>query len=67
MEDAGLNLPWSLSGPYPQPEKEALHMSAGIGIKAVMNRNFIITAEWGKPFDARDGKNGINIGLNYIF
>ena len=49
------------------PEKETLHMSAGLGIKAIMNRNFVITAEWGKPFDARDGKNGINIGLNYIF
>ena len=47
--------------------KEKFHFSAGIGIKAVMNRNFIISAEWGKPFDKRDGKNGINIGLNYIF
>jgi len=48
-------------------DKEALHLSAGIGIKAIMNRNFIISAEYGKPFDDRDGKNGINIGLNFIF
>ncbi|MCK9627538.1 MAG: outer membrane protein assembly factor [Bacteroidales bacterium] len=47
--------------------EENFHFSAGIGVKAVMNRNFIISAEWGKPFDKRDGKNGINIGLNYIF
>lgn len=47
--------------------KEALHMSAGLGFKAVMNRNFIISAEWGKPFDKRDGTNGLNIGLNFIF
>ncbi len=50
-----------------KPEKETLHMSAGLGIKAIMNRNFIISAEWGKPFDQRDGKSGLNIGLNFIF
>ncbi len=48
-------------------ESEAMHWSAGLGVKAVMNRNFVVSAEWGKPFDGRDGKNGMNIGLNYIF
>jgi len=38
-----------------------------LGLKFVMNRNFIISAEFGKPFDRRDGKSGMNIGLNYIF
>ena len=47
--------------------EEKLHLSAGAGIKAVMNKNFIVSFEWGKPFDKRDGKNGMNIGLNYIF
>ncbi len=46
---------------------EKLHMSAGLGIKLVMNRNFIISAEWGKPFDKQDGASGFNLGLNYIF
>lgn len=49
------------------PDKEQLHMSAGLGAKAIMNRNFVVSAEWGKPFDVRDGKNGTNIGLNFIF
>jgi hemolysin activation/secretion protein len=48
-------------------DSEALHMTAGFGIKAIMNRNFVVSFEWGKPFDKRDGKNGMNIGLNYIF
>ncbi|MCE5321263.1 MAG: BamA/TamA family outer membrane protein [Bacteroidales bacterium] len=51
---------------FPQ-DSEALHMTAGLGIKAIMNRNFVVSFEWGKPFDKRDGKNGMNIGLNYIF
>lgn len=46
---------------------DSFHVSAGLGFKAVMNRNFIISAEWGKPFDSRDGKSGLNIGLNFIF
>lgn len=46
---------------------EKLHMTAGAGIKAIMNRNFIVSFEWGKPFNSGDGKNGMNIGLNYIF
>lgn len=46
---------------------EKLHFSAGAGVKAVMNRNFIISAEWGKPFKALDGESGLNIGLNFIF
>jgi hypothetical protein len=46
---------------------EVLHASAGMGVKLVMNRNFIVSVEWGKPFDEQDGGSGFNIGLNYIF
>ena len=61
------NFPHTNSNFLYNGDKEALHMSAGLGFKAVMNRNFIISAEWGKPFDKRDGTNGFNIGLNFIF
>ncbi|MBQ2247646.1 MAG: BamA/TamA family outer membrane protein [Tidjanibacter sp.] len=44
-----------------------IHASAGVGVKLVMNHNFIISCEYGKPFDKRDGKGGLNIGTNYIF
>ena len=44
-----------------------MHFSAGLGGKFVMNRNFVVSVEFGKPFDERDGKSGLNIGLNYIF
>ncbi len=44
-----------------------VHASAGMGVKIVMNHNFIISCEYGKPFDKRDGKGGLNIGTNYIF
>ena len=48
-------------------DDEKMHFSAGLGAKVVMNRNFVVSVEFGKPFDSRDGKSGLNIGLNYIF
>ena len=47
--------------------KSGVHASAGVGAKLIMNQNFILSVEWGMPFDKRDGKSGVNIGLNYIF
>lgn len=46
---------------------EILHMSAGMGVKLVMNSNFIVSVEAAVPFNRQDGKYGMNIGLNYIF
>jgi outer membrane protein assembly factor BamA len=60
MKDAGDTMIYS-------GDDEKMHFGAGLGAKFVMNRNFIISAEFGKPFDSRDGKSGMNIGLNYIF
>ena len=45
-----------------------LHESAGLGLKLVMNQNFIVGIEAAKPFDKDDNPGiGMNIGLNYIF
>ncbi len=46
---------------------EKFHLSAGLGVKLAMNRNFIVSVEWAKPFASQDGTNGLNVGLNYIF
>ena len=48
-------------------EKDKPHSSAGAGIKIAMNENFIISADFGKTFNAQDGGTGFYIGLNYIF
>ncbi len=48
-------------------DSETLHMSAGIGLKLVVNDNFVLSAEWGKPLDRRDGNQGVYLNLNYIF
>jgi len=48
-------------------ERESLHMSAGLGIKIVMNRNLVLSVECGVPFDRRDGRYGLYLNMNYIF
>lgn len=67
MQLTSSNPIYTNANPIYSGEKETLHISAGLGFKAIMNRNFVISAEWGKPLDKRDGTNGLNIGLNFIF
>lgn len=49
-------------------DKEGIHTSAGCGLKLIMNKNFIISAEAAKSLDKRDGeKLKVYIGFNYLF
>ena len=49
-------------------EKESVHTSAGCGLKIIMNKNFIISAEAAKSLDPRDGSGlKMYIGFNYLF
>ena len=49
------------------PGSEKLHISAGAGLRIVMNENFIIAVDFGKAFNKQDGNTGLYIGLNYLF
>ena len=45
-----------------------LHMSAGCGLKLIMNRNLIVSVDMGRALYNRDGqKMKTFIGFNYIF
>ena len=46
---------------------EKMHYSYGIGLKLVMNNNFVISADWGKAFDPQDGLPGVYVGMDYNF
>ena len=52
---------------YWDQDKDAMHMTAGTGLRIALNENFIIAADFGKAFDNRDGNTGLYIGLNYLF
>lgn len=52
---------------YFNPGAEKMHISTGLGLRVVMNQNFIISADFGKALDEQDGNTGFYIGLNYLF
>ncbi len=48
--------------------QETVHMSAGCGLKLIMNRNLVVSADLGRALDNRDGqKMKTFIGFNYVF
>ena len=54
--------------PFYSGNEEKVHMTAGCGLKIVMNRNFVISVEMARALDSRDGqKLWNNIGFNYLF
>jgi outer membrane protein assembly factor BamA len=46
---------------------KSIHTTLGVGIKLVMNENFVLSAEYARPFDPQDGISGLYLGLNYQF
>ncbi len=52
---------------YFTPDEESLHISAGLGLRIVMNENFVLAIDYGKAFNDQDGNSGFYIGLNYLF
>ncbi|MCQ2320958.1 MAG: outer membrane protein assembly factor [Bacteroidales bacterium] len=49
-------------------DQEGIHTSAGCGLKLIMNRNLVISADLGRALDNRDGqKMKTFIGFNYVF
>lgn len=46
---------------------EKMHISYGAGLRVAMNETFIVRLDYGLAGDARDGKSGMYIGLNYLF
>lgn len=52
---------------YFNPGSEKLHVSSGLGLRLVMNENFVISADFGKAFNDQDGGIGFYMGLNYLF
>jgi outer membrane protein assembly factor BamA len=47
---------------------DGLHPSAGLGLRAVLNENFILAIDYGLPFNEQDGqKGGLYISIGNLF
>lgn len=55
------------TGEFFKSEAEKLHITAGAGLRVVMNENFIVAIDLGKAFNEQDGGMGFYMGLNYLF
>ena len=62
LSESGYN-----SNDFFKTDAEKLHISAGAGLRVVMNQNFIIAIDLGKAFNEQDGGMGFYMGLNYLF
>ena len=54
-------------GNYFENDAEKMHYSYGLGLRVVMNENFIVRCDYGVAANERDGDSGLYIGLNYLF
>ncbi len=46
---------------------DAFHLAYGAGIRIALNENFILALDYGFAKDRRDGRQGMYMGLNYLF
>jgi hypothetical protein len=47
---------------------DGLHSAAGLGLRAVLNENFILAIDYGLPFNPQDGnKGGLYISIGNLF
>ncbi len=46
---------------------DGIHNAIGTGFRFALNENFIVAIDYGVPLRKEDGKNGLYMGLNYLF
>lgn len=52
---------------YFNDTKDKPHVSYGLGLKAALNENFILSADYGIATNKQDGASGFYVSLNYLF
>lgn len=52
---------------YFSSKKDKMHFTYGSGFHIAMNQNFVISADYGVPFEKQDGNKGIYIVMNFLF
>jgi outer membrane protein assembly factor BamA len=47
--------------------KDSPHITYGMGLHIALNENFVVSVNYGRATDPRDGKSGLYIGMNWLF
>jgi len=61
------NVPLEEYDLYFNNQNDKMHWSYGLGLKAALNENFVLSADYGFALDKQDGTSGLYITLNYLF
>ena len=61
------NVPADIYNNYFKTGKDKPHWSFGLGLKAALNENFVLSTDYGIAIDNQDGTSGLYISLNYLF
>ncbi len=52
---------------YFSRKNDGLHHSVGAGLHIALNRNFIVAVDYGRAMNQNDGRDGIYIGMNFLY
>ena len=52
---------------FSNSKTDGLHQGVGMGLRVIMNENFIVAFDYGKALDKQDGDTGFYINLNFLF
>lgn len=47
--------------------KDSIHAAAGVGIRFIMNQNFIVAAEYARSFNPQDGNGAFYLNTGFLF
>lgn len=47
--------------------KDSIHAAAGVGLRFIMNQNFIVAAEYARSFNPQDGKGAFYLNTGFLF
>jgi len=48
-------------------DNETLHLGYGMGLKVVLNQNFVVSVDYGLANSQNDGKSGLYITIGFLY
>jgi len=48
-------------------DNEKMHFSIGNGVRFIMNKNFIVSIDYGRALNKNDGRDGFYLDLDYLY
>ena len=60
-------VPANLQSFYFNAASDGMHFSSGLGLRAALNENFMLTVDYGFALNPQDGSSGLYIGIGHMF